>query len=64
MPQFRDQSVVGEHPQCPLRLGVYDDRITGLSFEDERDHAVLAGGGIGHHAFGAVDLHDESLAAG
>ena len=56
--------MIGEHPQRPLRLGVNDHRIAGLPLEDERDHAVLTGGGTGHHAFGAVDLHDESLAAG
>ena len=64
MPQFGDQSVVGEHPQRPLRLGIHHNGIAGLPLEDERDHTVLACGRARHHAFGAVDLHAASMAAG
>jgi hypothetical protein len=64
MPQLGHESVLGQHPQGPLRLGIHDHGVARLPLEDERDHTVVACGRAGHHAFGAVDLHDLSMAAG
>jgi hypothetical protein len=61
MAEGGDEAAAFERAQRALRLGVDDDGFAGLAAEDEGDDTVVAGGGAGHGAVGAVDgshVHD------
>jgi hypothetical protein len=67
MPQPRQEPALFQRPHRALLVGVDDDGVAGLAIDDERDDAVVARVGAGHHALAAIDDpigHARSMAPG